>query len=227
MLVGRNDKSFVNSQLMVDSWKVDYKDNLVTGEADLIETYDGQIPIMQTDEQKYLGFVLSSSGNNMANINQIKKKSIGIVRKIINRLNSLNLKKYYFECAVILMNVMLRGSILYACDMYYNIKENELRQLERIEEGFLRKIFKTTRGCPITQLYLEIGQHPARFEVQKMRLMYLKYILEEREDSLLRRFFQLQLEEPTKGDWVSKCFTDLKELEIPETLEEIKNMPEI
>ena len=42
---------------------------------------------------------------------------------------------------------------------------------------------------------------------------------------MLRRFFQLQLDEPTKGDWVSKCFKDLKELKITESLEEIKQMP--
>ena len=110
----------------------------------------------------------------MANINQIKNKSIGIVRKIINRLNSLNLKKYFFECAIILMNSMLRPSILYAAEMYYNLKEPELRQIERIEEGFLRKILNTTRGCPIIKLYLEVGQYPARFEIQRMRLLYLK-----------------------------------------------------
>jgi hypothetical protein len=116
---------------------------------------------------------------------------------------------------------MLRPSILYAADMYYNLKESELRQLERIEEEFLRKIFKTTRGCPISQLYLEIGHIPARFEVQKMRLLYLKYILEEKEESLLSRFFKLQLAEPSKGDWVSNCIEDLKELEIEDSLEEI------
>ena len=82
------------------------------------------------------------------------------------------------------MNSMLRGSILYASDMYYNLKEFELRQIERIEEGFLRKVFKTTRGCPLSQIYLEIGQVPARFEIKKMRLLYLKYILEQPEESL-------------------------------------------
>ena len=46
------------------------------------------------------------------------------------------------------MNVMLSGSILYGGDMYYDIKEQELRQLERIEEGYLRKILKTSKGCP-------------------------------------------------------------------------------
>ena len=44
--------------------------------------------------------------------------------------------------------------------MYYNLKETDLRQIERIEEEFLRKILKTTKGCPIMQLYLEVGQHP-------------------------------------------------------------------
>ena len=98
MLIGKNSASIIDNDLMVDNWKIEYEDNSSTGEADLVETYAGQISIKKTDEQEYLGFVLSSKGDNMANINQIKKKSIGIVRKIINRLNSLNLRKYFFEC---------------------------------------------------------------------------------------------------------------------------------
>ena len=35
---------------------------------------------MKTEEQKYLRFVLSSKGDNMANIREIKKKSIGTVK---------------------------------------------------------------------------------------------------------------------------------------------------
>ena len=52
------------------------------------------------------------------------------------------------------------GSILYACEVYYNLKKKELREIERIEEGYLRQVFKTSKGCPITQLYLEMGQLP-------------------------------------------------------------------
>ena len=85
----------------------------------------------------------------------------------------------------------------------------------------------TTKGCPIIQLYLAVGHTPARFEIQKMRLLYLKYILEEDESSLLSKFFKLQLEFPTKGDWASTCKNDLKELEIQESLEEIRLMTKI
>ena len=108
--------------------------------------------------------------------------------------------------------------------MYYQLKETEVRQLERIEESYLRQVLKTTKGCPINQLYLCLGQYPARFEIQKMRMLYLKYILHEKQTSLLYKFFTLQLEQPTKGDWVSTCMEDLKELRISQTFDEIKLM---
>ena len=189
-----------------------------------IETYNEKVPIEKVTEHKYLGFVLSSTGDNMANIRSIQKKSIGIVRKIIKKLNGLKLQTYYFECAAILMNSMLRPSILYACEMYYNLKEFEIRNIEKIEEGFLRKVFNTSKGCPISQIYLEIGQLPARFEIQKMRLLFFKYILEEAEESLLSRFLHLQIIEPTKGDWAATCLMDLKQLRVNYSLTEKRNM---
>ena len=140
------------------------------------------------------------------------------------RLNSLKLGKYYFECAAIFMLSMLRPSILYASEMYYGLKENELRHLEKIEEEYLRKILKTGKGCPISQLYLEMGLYPARFEIQKLRMLYLKYVLEQTEDSLVKRFLILQLNQPTRGDWGSQIRSDLNELDIKETFEELKCM---
>ena len=106
---------------------------------------------------------------------------------------------------MILLNTILRPSILYACDVYYNLKERELRELERIEENFLRKVLKTTKGCPIVQLYLEMGHNPARLEIQKTRLLYMHYILQQSEESTILKFFNLQLEQPTRGDWAATC----------------------
>ena len=227
MIVGKDISTVINSNIMVDKWSVSYTENVTTGKDDLKEIYCGLTEVEKTANQKYLGFVLSNTGDNMVNIREIRNKSIGVVKSTLNKLNSLNLKKYYFECAVILLNVMVRSSILYASEMYYDLKETEVRQLERIEEGYLRKVLNTTKGCPIIQLYLAVGHTPARFEIQKMRLLYLKYILEEDESSLLSKFFKLQLEFPTKGDWASTCKNDLKELEIQESLEEIRLMTKI
>ena len=73
-------------------------------------------------------------------------------------------------------------------------------------------------------MHLEYGQWPAHFELKKMRCTFLKQILKQGKNSQIYRFFKLQLKNPVKGDWVSTCLTDLIELEIKETLEEIKSM---
>ena len=224
MLVCKKKENVLNSPLTVDTWEVGHVDNSVTGDSDLVETFKGLVNIGKTENHKYLGFTISSRGDNMVNISVMKNKSIWIIRKIFTRLESLNLKKYYFECALIFLNVMLRSSILYACETYYNLKETDMRQIERIEEGFLRQLFKTPKGCPIAQLYLEAGHIPARFAIFQTRLLYLKYILHENPDSLLYKFMKLQLENPTRGDWVSSCVKDLAFLKIEMSIEEIKSV---
>ena len=224
MLVSKNPQSVVNTPLAVDNWKVVHKENPLTGEQDLFETYEGLVEMDKTDEQKYLGFVISSKGNNLVNIKEMKRKSIWIINKIFSKLDSLTLKKYYFECGVIFLNIMLRSSILYASECYYNLKETELRQLERIEEGFLRRLLKTPKGCPISQLYLESGHIPARFHISKMRLLFLKYILGEDPNSLIHKILVLQIENPCRGDWASSCYEDLNYLEIDQSFEDIKKI---
>ena len=103
----------------------------------------------------------------MINIQNLKNKSIGIIRKLFTKLESLQLRKYYFECGIIFLKAILRPSILYASETYYCLSEHQIRQIERIEEQFLRKLFKTSKGCPISQLYLESGHIPARFQIFK------------------------------------------------------------
>ena len=224
MLVSKNGPTVPHNVMMVDSWKVRHVDKPTTGSNELVETYEGMEVIKKTDKQKYLGFILSSRGDNMANINEMKNKSIWIKRKIFSKLRDLNLQKYYFECAIIFLNVMLRSSILYGCETYYNLKETEIRQLERIEESFLRKMFGTNKGCPITQLYLESGHAPARFEIKKTRLLFLQYILQENSDSQICKFLKLQIEKPTRGDWASSCQKDLKDFKIEISFDEIRTL---
>ena len=85
---------------------------------------------------------------------------------------------------------MSRSSILYASETYYGLKEAQIRQIERIEETFLKKSFKTSRGCPISQLNIESGHIPARFQIYKNRLLFLKYILQQESESRINKFIR-------------------------------------
>ena len=224
MLVGHMKENYTNNELKVDYWKEDMIERVGNEVTEVVDRYMGEIVIDATEQYKYLGFVISTKGDNMANITAVQKKSNGIIRSLLNKLEKLNLRDYYYECAIIFMNAILRGSILYASETYYNLTEKNIRILERIEENFMRKILKTKRSCPIIQMYLELGQWPARFEIKKQRLLFLKNILDEDEKCRVFRFFQLQLEHPSKNDWVSNCKDDLKQLEILESFDQIRKM---
>ena len=56
------------------------------------------------------------------------------------KLEKLKLRQYFYECAKIFMNVILRGSILHAGECYYNLTENQLRRIERIKEKLRLKL---------------------------------------------------------------------------------------
>ena len=208
----------------MDQWSVEHLQENNSEETCLKETFIGKIEMGQCDEQKYLGFVISNSNNNMANIKSVRNKSFGIIRTIFEKLKALNLRKYYFECGMIFLNVMLRSSILYGSETYYNLKENELRTLERIEENFMRQLLGTNSGCPIVQLYLELGHTPARFGIMKLRLYFLKTILDQEKTSLISKFFNIQCQNGVKTDWAITCLNNLKELNINLTLREVREM---
>jgi hypothetical protein len=59
MLVSKNKENVFNN--IVDDWIVKHEENKKTGDTDLVEDY---------------GFVISSTGENMANICQMKYKSM-------------------------------------------------------------------------------------------------------------------------------------------------------
>ena len=54
----------------------------------------------------------------------------------------------------------------------------------------------------------------------------MKYIVDQEENSLILKFFNLQLENPSKFDWASTCMTDFKDMDIQLSFSDIKEMTE-
>ena len=85
-------------------------------------------------------------------------------------------------------------------------RRRKKREIEKIEEGNLRSIFKTDTGIqvPIHLMYLDGGQVPARYQIKRYMVNFLHYILQQEDNSLLNLMFRAQEKSPTKGDWVSE-----------------------
>jgi hypothetical protein len=208
----------VKSDLLIDHWVESHDKN-----DQLIETFKGKIKMSEVTEQKYLGFVISSDGSNTNNIEAKKKRAIGITKHIQYLIKDLG--KFTIECGIIYLNSLLRSSILFAAEAMYDIKENDFRHIEMIEEDLLKKLFKTGKGCTIFQLYFEAGQIPARIAIKRMKIVFFRYILTQKEDSILFKFLMAQKNEPRKGDWYSDVKKYLTEFEIQISEKYIQKMP--
>ena len=188
-------------------------------EENLVETEGDKIKMEEVTELKYLGFVISESASNVANITSKTNKSMGTIRNIMNTIQGLG--TYTIQNGLIYFHSLLRSSLLYAGETYYNLPERNLRMLEDLEEDCLRKVLKTGRNCSRSLLYLETGVIPARFQIKIMTLNFLQYILQQNTKSFMHRFFFAQCKNPTKNDWVSYIKRILKETYVYLTYEEI------
>ena len=63
-------------------------------------------------------------------------------------------------------------------------------------------------------LYLETGCIPLGELIRGRRLRFLYYLLNENEDSLVGKFLDAQIKNPTKKDWVTMGKKDLEYLNI-------------
>ena len=121
--------------------------------------------MQEVQEMLYLGAVISCDGKNSKNIINKQNRALGTQKQNISMVKGLG--RYTLECGFIYLNSILRGSILYATETMINIKEEDYRKIEQIEEDLMRKLFSTDRSCPLHLMYLEAGQEPAKFVIKR------------------------------------------------------------
>ena len=85
----------------------------------------------------------------------------------------------------------------------------------------MRKNLSAHSKTPKELLYLELGALPVRFILMSRRINFLWYLINDKEESLLKRFFKAQCDQPIRGDWVSTVKQDLAELEMNMSFEEM------
>ena len=110
---------------------------------------------------------------------------------------------------------------MFATETMINLKESNFKMVGKIEELTFRDLVKTKFSAPRHILYLELGIIPARFVIKQRKIMYLKTMLNNTDNSLLRKTYKSQIKSPTRGDWVSEVKEIMKELNIQLSLKEI------
>ena len=106
----------------------------------------------------------------------------------------------------------------------FNLTEKDLRSIESIEESVLQSVFQTKKSCSRHLLYLESGMIHARYQIHRQMINFLQYILLQPGDSLLKKVFLAQMQNPSRGDWVSQTTALLTEYDLNLSMDEVKKI---
>ena len=172
-----------------------------------------------------MGEIISSDGTNTQNIAARKQRGFGTVKEICKMLDNMCLGPYMLQKAIILRNSMLVGTLLTCSEVWYNVTEVELGQLEQVDKFLWSSILEVARTVPYDLVCLELGIEPLRYIIMRRRLIYLQHILKQKETSLVKNFFKTQLSTLQKKDWGTTVKEDLKHLKIEIPIEEIEYLP--
>ena len=162
----------------------------------------------QVQEDVYLGDIISHDGSNSKNIKSRVGKGLGKISDIVNILETVSFGSHYFEIAITLRESMFLNAILTNADIWYNLKNSEVEELEELDRCLLRKIFNVKISCPKEALFLESGVTPIGVIVKSRRLNYLNYLVKEDQSSMLSKFFYAQWNHEVKNDWTTQVIWD-------------------
>ena len=210
--------------LQIDSWKMGLKTQLETKMDEEIDVFEGDVQMDKSNEEKCLGDIITDDGLNKRNIDARKGKGFGIINQIKEILQEILFGPNYFEIANLLRHSLFLSSVLLNSEVWYGLSVTDIEQLEQVDQALLKTILEAPSSTPKVSLYLEMGCIPIRFIIKSRRIMFLHYILNQSENSLLFKFFNAQLENPVKGDWSEQVLLDISEIDLQLTMQEIKNL---
>ena len=207
MHVGKTD--ILCTDNTIDTWSMITDKKTVTSIFDFIDVEGEPHKISSVQMDSYLGDLLQHDGKNNLNITERLKRGDAAINHICNMLNDLCLGDYYFEAAGVLRNSLLLSTLLSNSESWYNLTKKDIKDLESIDVKYMRRVLSAHSKTPIEMLYLENGFTPIRFILMSRRLNFLWYILQQKPNSLLNKFFSAQLANPKNGDWVLTVKNDL------------------
>ena len=118
----------------------------------------------------------------------------------MNILETVSFGNYYFEIAMTLRKSMFFNAILTNLEIWYNLKQSEIDDLEDLDRLLLRKVFGTLSSCSKEALFLESGAIPIGVIIKSRRVKYLNYLVKENPESMLSKFFYAQWQNEAKND---------------------------
>ena len=172
--------------------------------------------MLTTEQEKYLGDIVTSDTKIDKNIKMRHDKGIGISNQIMSILKEVSFGIYHFEMGLLFRTSLLINGILFNTEVIHNLTDKHVTQFEECDRIFMRQLFDAEAGTPVESFYIETSTLPIRHILMGRKIMYYHTLLRKSESELVKRVFMAQDKFPSKNksDWVSQVRNDLSDCEI-------------
>ena len=177
----------------------------------------------ESDKEKYLGDMVSGSGNE-ENIKFRRKIGFQTISEQMAMLKEVAAGGYFVGIGLVFRDSVLLPKLLLNSDVWHALTLKHVESLEELDKIFLRNILSAHSKVGIECLFLDTGKMPLRFHIIQRRQLYLWHILHTKQTELIVRVFESQKLSPRRGDWVKLVDEDHKKMELGLSHDEISKM---
>ena len=148
---------------------------------------------------EYLGDVINSKGDYSDLINDRVSRGVSAMVRIEALVQETGLGVHTVSVYLLLYQALFLSCVLFNSQAWSNIKESDIEKLEKIQLRCLKKILQLSRSTANSFVFLEFGELPIR------------YIIDRNQLNFLHRIYHLEEDDPVKVMWENmKKFTEEK-----------------
>ena len=135
------------------------------------------------------------------NIKERVGKATGNVNRIVTTLTERPFGKHFFKAAKLMREGLLINSLLTNSESWVNVTEKDVENLGKSDNMLQRKILSDNGNPSKAFMFLELGIIPVKFIMKGKRANFLKYILNESKDTMIRQVYEALKVDSKKRDF--------------------------
>ena len=170
----------------------DYGDKWKKKESSPPDLYIEEVKMEIAEKIVYLGDVVNSKGSNADLIEDRIQRGTSAMIRVEALVKEARLGIYTVSVHLLLHQSLFMSSMTFNSQTWTNLKESEISKLEKLQLKCLKKILQVPGSTTNSFTFLEFGELPMKYVIERNQLTFLYHI------------FHLEEEDPVKKMWESQ-----------------------
>ena len=172
----------------------------------------------------YLKASLTKNAKHAQTVSKRRDTGFGIISDIMQLLETIGDNKRRVRVGLQLRQAWFLNALLVNLEVWHNVMKKDIEIITQLDNYLMRKILNSHSKAPIEFLYLETGTIPVEFVIKSRRVNYLHNIIKRDNKELVKRVYNVQKENPSKGDWSTMVREDMEGIGLRIDEQQIRQM---